>query len=214
MTNVAGWMLFVDGENFTIRAQELARQEGLPLDISPTHHLRDVFVWFPGWGPLNGSHLRHIFPVENTLGTRAYYYASVVGDNEKVAAVRRSLRDLGFDPQVFKRPTGMAKSKGVDITLTKDMLSHAFQDHYDDAVLIAGDGDYVPLVGEVKRQGKRVYVGFFERNGLGLSEDLRLTADLFADLTPRFVNAWRDRIVALERAKTTSSPPSTPAADV
>lgn len=197
MTNVAGWMLFVDGENFTIRAQELARQEGLSLDIAPTHHLRDVFVWLPGWRPLAGVHLRRIFPVENTLATRAYYYSSVVGDNEKVAGVRRSLRVLEFDPQVFKKPTGTAKSKGVDITLTKDMLSHAFQGHYDDAVLIAGDGDYVPLVEEVKRQGKRVYVGFFDRSGLGLSDDLRLTADRFGDLTPHFVDAWR----AQERAK-------------
>ena len=33
-----------------------------------------------------------------------------------------------------------------------------FEDHYDVAVLIAGDGDYVPLVEEVKSLGKVVYV--------------------------------------------------------
>ena len=39
-----------------------------------------------------------------------------------------------------------AKAKGVDIALTTDMLSNAFLGNYDVAVLVAGDGDYVPLV--------------------------------------------------------------------
>jgi uncharacterized LabA/DUF88 family protein len=199
MSNAGGWMLFVDGENFTIRAQDLAKQNGFLLDADPIHYLRDVFVWLPNSRPLRD--IWNIFPVATSLGTRAYYYSSVVGDDDKLMTVRPSLRHLGFEPRVFKKPTGAAKSKGVDITLTKDMLSHAFQDHYDDAVLIAGDGDYVPLVEEVKRQGKRVYVGFFEGPGCGLSEDLRLTADVFADVTYQFVDAWRARIEALERTK-------------
>lgn len=108
------------------------------------------------------------------------------------------MRALGFDPQVFKKSSNSPKSKGVDIALTKDMLSHAFQDHYTDALLIAGDGDYVPLVTKVKRFGKRVYVGFFAGAGLGRSEELRLVADVFVDLTGPFVNAWEERIKASE----------------
>jgi len=46
------------------------------------------------------------------------------------------------------------------------MLSHAFLNNYDVATLIAGDADYVPLVEEVKRLGKVVYVLFFVSNGL------------------------------------------------
>ena len=38
------------------------------------------------------------------------------------------------------------------------------------AVLVAGDGDYVPLITEVKRLGKVVYVVFF--NDYGLSTEL------------------------------------------
>ena len=57
-------------------------------------------------------------------------------------------------------------SKGVDIALTCDMLSHASHDNYDVAVLIAGDGDYVPLVDEVKRLGKLVHLVFFQSTGL------------------------------------------------
>jgi uncharacterized LabA/DUF88 family protein len=43
-------------------------------------------------------------------------------------------------PHVFRRESKERKSKGVDITLTKDLLVNAFQDNYDVAVLIAGDG--------------------------------------------------------------------------
>jgi len=194
-------MLFVDGENFTLRAQELAKQKGLKLTVDPTNYLQDVFVWIPKWHPLRAPSYSRFFSVENSLGTRAYYYTSVVGDEAKIDSVRHSLRTLGFDPQVFKKLSGAAKSKGVDIALTKDMLSHAFQDHYTDALLIAGDGDYVPLIAEVKRFGKRVYVGFFDGPGLGLSEEIRRVADSFVDMSDLFVKTWRERIEASEEAR-------------
>jgi len=42
------WMLFVDGENLTIRGQKLcAAQPGLDL-IEGANYKRDCFLWFPG----------------------------------------------------------------------------------------------------------------------------------------------------------------------
>jgi uncharacterized LabA/DUF88 family protein len=99
----------------------------------------------------------YIFPV-NVSAIRAYYYTSVTGDDVKIAEVKQALRYLHFDPQVFKKTFRQQKSKGVDITLTKDMLSHAYSDNYDGVVLVAGDGDYVPLIEEVKRRGENVFV--------------------------------------------------------
>ena len=55
-------------------------------------------------------------------------------------------------------------------------------------MLLAGDGDYVPLVAELKRLGKVVYVGFFE--GYGLSPELWLEADMFFNLEPFFFDQW------------------------
>ena len=60
------------------------------------------------------------------------------------------------------------------------------------AVLIAGDGDYVPLVEAVKRMGLHVVVGFFERNGL--NPELRIAADDFVDITDHFVKAWESEM--------------------
>jgi len=61
--------------------------------------------------------------------------------------------------------------------------------------LIAGDGDYVPLVEEVKHLGKRVLVIFFSEDS-GLSPALKLAADDFFDWTNSFVGAWKDPGVA------------------
>jgi uncharacterized LabA/DUF88 family protein len=88
---------------------------------------------------------------------------------------------------VFKRGKERAV-KGLDIALARDMLSHAFRDNYDVAVLFGGDGDYVPLVHEVKRLGKLFYVAFFDDGTL--SRELKLAADRFIDLRGMLTQAW------------------------
>ena len=56
-------------------------------------------------------------------------------------------------------------------------------------MLLAGDGDYVPLILELKRLGKVVYVAFFSASGL--SPELRLAADGFFELEPFFFDQWK-----------------------
>ena len=51
---------------------------------------------------------------------------------------------------------------------------------YEAAVLVAGDGDYQPLVEEVQRLGKRVHLAFF--GGACTSNALRLVCDEFVSL--------------------------------
>jgi uncharacterized LabA/DUF88 family protein len=90
----------------------------------------------------------------------------------------------------FKKPRNRPNSKGVDIALAKDLLSNAFRDNYDVAVVVAGDGDYVPLVEEVKRLGKIVYVAFFRGKELGLNPELRIASDVFWPLDDTFAYKW------------------------
>jgi hypothetical protein len=67
---------------------------------------------------------------------------------KQLATIRLPNRDdgsLDCDAHVFKRPTDPSrKSKGVDISHTTDMLSNAFMNNYDAALLIAGDADDIP----------------------------------------------------------------------
>jgi uncharacterized LabA/DUF88 family protein len=57
-------------------------------------------------------------------------------------------------------------------------------------VLVAGDGDYVPLVREVKRLGKIVCIAFFSEPKHGLSPELRVESDYFFPLEEKFRPAW------------------------
>jgi hypothetical protein len=42
------WMLFVDGENFTIRGQELADKRSIVL-TEGRYYCKDTFLWVPGF---------------------------------------------------------------------------------------------------------------------------------------------------------------------
>jgi uncharacterized LabA/DUF88 family protein len=65
------------------------------------------------------------------------------------------------------------KEKGVDVALATDVLSMAWEDAFDVAVLISGDADYVGAVGKVLSKGKNVEVMAFRGT---LSEELRKIA--------------------------------------
>jgi uncharacterized LabA/DUF88 family protein len=184
------WMLFVDGENFTIQGQKKASRLNLSLAEDGPYFKRDSFLWMPNARPLRRpqSASAEVEVLEDP-GLRAYYYTSVVGSEETVKAIEESVWRIGFTPKVFKKPSG-GKSKGVDISLTTDMLTHAFQNHFEVAVLLAGDADYKPLVGRVKSLGKLVWVWYFGDKEDGLGLELKLAADLFIPLDNQFVREW------------------------
>ena len=183
------WMLFVDGENLTIRAQKLASDKAVSLQEGAEYR-KNVFVWFPGLKATPALTNTAASPIKvQDHAMRAYYYTSLTGDEPQVLSVKQALRSLGFHPEVFKKAKLDEKAKGVDIALAKDFLSHAFLGNYDVAVLIAGDGNYVPLITEVKRLGKIVYVAFFR--DYGLSTELHLAADMFFEMEHFFLKRWR-----------------------
>jgi uncharacterized LabA/DUF88 family protein len=183
------WMLFVDGENLTIRAQKLAQKNNVSL-TEGGYYRKDVFIWLPKLDARISLVDHAPIPIQRNA-IRAYYYTSMVGDEVQIASVRRALWDLGFNPEVFKKDKKSTRTKGVDITLAKDFLSNAFLNNYDVAILVAGDGDYVPMVNEVKRQGKVVYVMFFFDNEAGLSPSLRLASDECFKLDDFFLDKWK-----------------------
>jgi uncharacterized LabA/DUF88 family protein len=58
---------------------------------------------------------------------------------------------------------GKTRQKGVDVLVAIDMISKAYQNHYDIAVFFAGDDDFVDVVKAVKDAGKQVYGVYFDR---------------------------------------------------
>ena len=55
-----------------------------------------------------------------------------------------------------------AIEKKIDIKIAIDIVSLAYEDAYDTAVLVSGDGDFVPVVKKVKELGKNVEVWAFK----------------------------------------------------
>ena len=76
--------------------------------------------------------------------------------------------------------------KGVDVHIAVDMLKLAFLNYYDVAILISGDGDFVPVVKSVQELGKKVINAYFkdkERTGF----HLRNSSDDFIEINSSFL---------------------------
>lgn len=180
MPRLGRMMIFIDGENLVTRYKAMInagwsrRQDGVV-------HEKDLLVWQPStvWTGLN-------------VAVRATYYTYVQGAPDEVMGASERIRTLtfanynqpgasfsqlpnGLTPCVFQKTKGR-KAKGVDIQITVDILTHAYQDNCDVVYLISGDGDYAPVIAEAQRLGKQVFVGAFSN---GLSPQLRLKADRF-----------------------------------
>jgi len=87
-----------------------------------------------------------------------------------------SMYDL-FDVRVGKlawNAKGEKGQKGVDSLIAIDMITKAYQGQYDEAVLVAGDSDFVEIVKAVKDIGPVVTGAYFEKN---TSRDLILEFD-------------------------------------
>ena len=85
----------------------------------------------------------------------------------------------------------VAVEKGVDIMVATDMLRMAFDDRYDVAILVSGDGDFAYAVQTVKDLGKHMEIAAFPSN---LSWELANVADHHEFFTPEyFETLWSRR---------------------
>ena len=64
--------------------------------------------------------------------------------------------------------------KGVDASLSTDLLWFAFQNAYDKAILLSGDSDFLPAVKKVRLLGKNVELWAFKNS---LAPELKSEAD-------------------------------------
>lgn len=68
--------------------------------------------------------------------------------------------------------------KQVDVLIAVDMVGMAQRDEYDLAYLLSADGDFVPVLREIRRHGKRVFVASPRRG-----HQLAQAADAFIHLS-------------------------------
>lgn len=179
---------FIDGENLVARYQAMIAEGKTPCDS--VIHIKDVLVWHP---EITTQMICDI--------TRMSYYQTIVGDDLRLDKMRDEISNTEYEfipvssseittesrgslfPKIYKKQSKKAKTKSVDINMTVDILRHAVQQKFDVVFILSGDGDYLPLIEEVSRQGKQVWVGAFSS---GLNSALKYSADEFFDLDEIF----------------------------
>lgn len=113
--------------------QHLGECTDLPIDVVRTHYFGSIPINKPGY------------------------------DSSKQQAFYRFLEDkCAFETHIYdidfhNDPNSHPKEKCVDISLATNMLYYAMLPNvFDVAILVAGDLDYLPLIQQVRRLGKRV----------------------------------------------------------
>ncbi len=116
---------------------------------------------------------------------RTYYYCSIANppriEQIKFQDKLKNLHIQVVSKSLKNRPTGEKVEKGVDVALVTDMLSLAFRNAYDVAILVSGDSDFLQTVNEVKRAGKRVEIASFR---FTIGKELQTEADDFIPIEP------------------------------
>lgn len=73
---------------------------------------------------------------------------------EGIQVIRPSIKGTKID--ISNPATYITEEKGTDVNIAVNMISKAFTNAYDIAVLVSGDTDYVPVIKELHRLGKIV----------------------------------------------------------
>jgi len=96
---------------------------------------------------------------------------------------------------------GIPVEKGIDIMLATDLLHFAWNDLYDVAILVSGDGDFAYALQAAKNMGRHVEVAYFESN---VSRDLLEVADNRHLLDRNFLKGlWRRKKPPVRKSKVT-----------
>lgn len=155
-------MVFIDGSNFLAGYGEFQQEQNKKLTI---HYpsLKEALLR-AARGDKGHIIFEHI---------KTNYYASE-GIPKKVKATGNidvSAKDIEvFKTSLVKNHVKLnlksrirGKEKGVDVALAVDLLSMAYSNAYDYAIIVSGDADFINAIEEVKRFGKIVYVASFKK---------------------------------------------------
>jgi uncharacterized LabA/DUF88 family protein len=131
--------VFVDGSNF---------YHGIKHNIGKTN--------------VDFNKLSLFLCTQNRELVRTYYYNAPVNQEDDPELYKsqqrffdglKRLPDLQLRLGRLEKRNGVVKEKGVDIYLAVDMLRYAYNNIYDDAILVSSDGDFSEVVNAVKNLG-------------------------------------------------------------
>ena len=150
--------VFYDGSYFTYarRYFYFHRKIGW-LDFRPFHGLLENYVRTKEQGY---THYRVVYG--------AWFqgmFSTSQAEERQLKSDRQLYQDLmhaGIEPKFMPMPQSGQWEKGADVALAIDAMQVGLSGLIDIAVLVTGDGDFVPLVRALMKQGVRVMAAFFE----------------------------------------------------
>lgn len=148
--------VFYDGSHFTY-AQNYLYGRGLGwLSFQPLHRLFEDYTRKHYQGYLDYK-----------VVYAAWYqglFTSTHSDDKKLKLDRNRHHDLmhaGIETK-FNPMSQTQGEKGIDVAMAIDILQIGMEGIMDVAILITGDGDFVPLVRALMKKGMSVIVAYFE----------------------------------------------------
>lgn len=157
--------------------------------------------WFGGPGEINYATLVDLLTAE-----KCFYYdcsdekprnnEAQQEFEERVAKQRKVFTTISRVPRAhvrygtLKGASNKRRQKEVDILIAVDMMSHAARKNMEEAILIAGDMDFTPVVESLVDLGLNITV---RADKLTVAEELAWAADTFSELTANDYHAWSSK---------------------
>ena len=137
----------------------------------------------------NGRDLRRIYYYN--IRQEAFEDRSNASDQDKFLSSLYDTPYLEVKLGIWKQRGATMVEKGVDVMLAVDLVTHAYNDHFDSAIIVSGDADFYPALQAVKDVGKQVEVAAFDQN---ISSEAARVSDLHLKLNKTFFTGlWMTR---------------------
>jgi uncharacterized LabA/DUF88 family protein len=171
--------LYVDNSNVWIEGMHVAAAvRGLAPDVwsAVTNKICD-YSWKMDFGKL------HEFAGGDEIG-RAVLYGSRPPANDSLWTIAKK---KGFEVVVHDRNVANREKK-IDTTITRDITKDSYErmkPGIDEVTLVAGDGDYMPVVEDLMARGFRFDVAFWDH----ANHEIKAACSKFISL-----NQWLDHL--------------------
>lgn len=149
--------VFYDGNHFNYAQNYFWGQKEGWLSFQPFHRLLEEYV---------RKHYQGF--IDYKVVYSAWYqglFTSTNADEKKLKLDRRRHHDLmhaGIESKFYPMSQSGQHEKAVDVAMAIDILQVGFEDIMDVAILVTGDGDFVPLVRALMKRGINVIDVYFE----------------------------------------------------
>ncbi len=150
----------------------------------------------------NGRDLRRVYYYN--IRQEAFEDRSNATDQDKFLSSLYDTPHLEVKLGIWKQRGSTMVEKGVDVMLAVDLVTRAYKNNYDTAIIVSGDADFYPALQAAKDVGKQVEVAAFDTN---ISAEAARVADLHIKLTKTyFTGLWMTRTQQRQRSDALRKP--------